>query len=355
MVLAVNERKIKVDQAETAALHPSLSLSIRDLLLKEIIDKAMGDSPRVKDLASQIKHRMEIIKIEKYETFINVAGVDAGSQILPLASRKFAVIGALVYYCPTGFKFFLEPESLSSPYNHNGEGFTGSVNLRREAKLYETAYKFIEARPDTELILIDGPLAFSNWWRNAGEEKDRQRLINAVNRLLKKCRNTSIVIAGIVKRPSARYLINYLGLQNETDLSDSFIMHQALSPGERTDIFSPRCGLRMATGSSSIMDAIETPIYAFYCRLTNEWNIPPIRIDIPAYCLGLLDDIASYCYSTSLWEGIPLPIVKADEEVKVSRRFIGDVYTEILSRVGRQNGEISQLAPYWGESDWMGL
>ena len=54
------------------------------------------------------------------------------------------------------------------------------------------------------------------------------------------------------------------------------------------------------------------------------------------------------------WKGIPMPIVRADEEVKISRRFIGEVYRDIVCRVGRTTGELSHLAPYWGEGQWMG-
>jgi hypothetical protein len=49
-----------------------------------------------------------------------------------------------------------------------------------------------------------------------------------------------------------------------------------------------------------------------------------------------------------------MPIVRADEEVKISRRFIGEVYRDIVGRVGRTTGELSHLAPYWGEGQWMG-
>jgi hypothetical protein len=102
------------------------------------------------------------------------------------------------------------------------------------------------------------------------------------------------------------------------------------------------------------MDALESPIYSFYARTSKEWSIPPIRIDTPAFCLGELGEIADYCYGSSFWEGIPLPIVKADEEVKVSKRFISGVYGDIVGRVSRLSGEISHLAPYWGEGGWLG-
>jgi hypothetical protein len=260
----------------------------------------------------------------------------------------------MAYSLNDGHKFFLQPESFSQPYSLARDRFPSTVNLRREAKLYETANRFLEEHGGTDLLLIDGPLAFSNAWRNAGREEDRRRLIDAVNLLLDKCRQLGVVAAGVVKRPSARYLVHYLGLQDETDLSDSFLMLHALEPGQRTDIFSAKTAMRMASGGSGFMDAVDEPIYSFYARLTGEWSIPPIRIDLPAFCLSEIDDVADYCYSTSLYNGVPLAIVKADEAVKVTRRFISDVYSEIVTRVGREAGEVSQLAPYWGEGEWMG-
>ncbi len=352
-VLAYNE-KSQLNTAMDKRAPPNLSLSLRNLLLTEITSDILEEGPHIKELASRIRAEDTFYTLRKREAYRRVVGVDAGSQIIPLASRRYAVIGAMMYSLHDGSRYFLAPESLSQPYSLVGDRFPSTVNLRREAKLYETATRFLDEHGGPELLLIDGPLAFSNMWSNAGREKDRRRLIEAVKGLLKKCRRLGVVTAGIVKRPSARYMVHYLGLQDETDLSDSFLMLHALEPGQRTDIFSPRTAMRMASGGSGFMDAVEEPIYSFYARLTGEWSIPPIRIDLPAYCLSGIDDVADYCYSTSLYNGVPLAIVKADEAVKVTRRFISDVYSEIVTRVGREVGEVSQLAPYWGEGEWMG-
>lgn len=333
---------------------PYLYLSIRNLLLDEVTSYVEEDSPSVKRLASRIRNEMDIYAMTKREPFSEVAGADAGSHVLPLASRRYAVISALVYSMPSGSRFFLEPESFSFPYSAEGERMKGVVNVRREAKLYETACSFIEDDPGVQLILVDGPLAFSNWWSMAGREADRRRLIDAVRRLLGLCMEGGITVAGVVKRPSARYLVYSLGLQRETELTDSFLMLHTLQPGERTDIFSPRSALRKAVKVSPFMDAIGHPIYSFYARLSREWSIPPMRIDLPAFCLGQLEDVADYCHGSSFWEGIPLAIVRADEEVRITRRFMGEVYRDIVGRVGRLSGEVSHLAPYWGEGRWMG-
>ena len=352
-VLAYNEKN-QLNAAMDTRAPANLSLSLRNLLLTEITSDILEEGPHVKELAARIRAEDTFYSLRKREAYRRVTGVDAGSQIIPLASRRYAVIGAMAYSLHDGGRFFLQPESLSQSYSLARDRFPSTVNLRREAKLYETATRYLEEHQCPELLLIDGPLAFSNVWSGAGREEDRRRLIDAVRGLLEMCRRLGVVAAGVVKRPSARYMVHYLGLQDETDLPDSFLMLHALEPGQRTDVFSARTAMRMASRGSGFMDAIEEPIYSFYARLTGEWSIPPIRIDLPAFCLSEIDDVADYCYSTSVYRGIPLAIVKADEAVKVTRRFISDVYSEIVARVGREMGEVSQLAPYWGEGEWMG-
>jgi hypothetical protein len=351
LVLSLEERASVVESGRPGG---SLSLSIRDLLLGEISRDVTSEQPRVAALAARIREEMCLYPMTKHESYKRVAGVDAGSQILPLASKRYGIISALTYGLPRGSKFWMPPESMSLPYGVAGNRFEGMVNARREAKLYETAATYLEAHPDTELMLVDGPLAFSDWWRMAGCHKDQKRLLDAVNRLMRMSRDAGVKLAGVVKRPSARYLLYHLGLQGETQLPDSFLLLHALKPGERTDIFSPKMALMEANRPAEFMGCLDVPVYSFYGRMTREWSIPPIRIDLPAHCLGALDDVADYCYGSALGNGVPLPIVKADEEVKISRRFMAEVYGEVLSRVSRRTGEVRGLAPYWGEGKWMG-
>ena len=341
-------------QIESPSLHPNLCLAIRNLMLDEVSNDIERDSPRVRELAARLRRELSLFEMHKRDAFQAVSGADAGSQILPLASRRYAIISALVYSFPSGHRFYLHPESLTYSYSLSGEKFKSTVNVRREAKLYETASCFIETDPEVKLILVDGPLAFSNWWSIAGQGRDRRRLLSAVNRFLKLCAEEGIVVAGIVKRPSARYLVNHLKLQDETDLPDAFLLLQALRPGERTEVFSPRMALRRVGKITSFLDAVDSPILSFYGRFSQDWFIPPIRIDLPAFSLGHLDEIADYCHWSSIWNGIPLPIVRADEEVRISRRFMGEIYKDIVSCVGRLTGDFSHLAPYWGEGGWMG-
>jgi hypothetical protein len=334
--------------------HPNLLFAIRKLMLEEVSDEVERKMPEVMEMATRLRKELPLFDMRKREAFKLVAGVDAGSQILILASTRYAIISALAYSLPSGSCFFHAPESLSYPLSFPGARFRGVVSVRREACLYETACSFIEGNPGVDLVLIDGPLAFSNLWGITGREQDRRRLIDGVNRFLDLCMDANVVVSGIVKRPSARYLVYYMGLKEATELSDSFLLLQALRSGERTDIFSPRAALRRVSRASTFMDAVHYPIYSFYGRFSHDWSIPPVRIDLPVFSLGHLDDIADYCYGTSFWMGIPHAIVRADEEVRISKQFMSDVYMEIVSRVGRRTGKVSLLAPRWGEGVWMG-
>lgn len=339
---------------DRAPHRPNLFLDIRNLMIKEILMNIEEESSKVKETASKLRNALSIVKMKKREPFQNVSGVDAGSQILPLASRRYFIISALVYSIPSGSRFFLPPESITLPYAVTGEKIWGVVNTRREAKLYETAYEFILKQPHVRLILVDGPLVLSNWWNMVGSIEDRKRLIRAINRFLRLCMEEDVVVAGITKRPSARYLIHHMEMQNETEMPDAFLLLHSLMPGERTEIFSPRETLRQASKAAPFMDAVPCPIYSFYGRFSRDWSIPPVRIDLPHYSLVYLNDIADYCYGSSFWEGVPLAIIRADEEVRISKRFMAEVYTEAVSYVGRRRGELSYLAPYWGEGRWMG-
>ena len=103
------------------------------------------------------------------------------------------------------------------------------------------------------------------------------------------------------------------------------------------------------------MDAISFPIYSFYGRFSKEWSIPPIRVDLPAYCLAFLDEIVDYCNYSSFWGGIPLAIIRADEEVRISKSFMSEIYADMINEASYQNWDVSHLAPYWGEGKWMGV
>jgi hypothetical protein len=334
---------------------PNLSLSFRKIILDAITDTVFNETPKIYQITKIIKKQIKIYELNRIENYFQVIGVDAGSQLIPLASRQYAVLGALAYSLPEGGRFFLQPKFISQSYNSSIGKFRSRIDLLRETMLFETACKYLDQNKNVDAIIIDGPLAISNWTLKIGEEKARINLVKTINKLLFKCQKYGVTIAGIVKRPTSRHLVKLLGLEQKTEYTDSFLMLHTLEVGERTEIFNLNNSLGIASNKRKPMAGINIPIYSTYVRLSKEWKNPPIRLDIPSYCLDQLDDIANYCYATTYWHGIPLVIVKADEEVKVSKKFVSDIYNEALNIVSRVNGEITQLAPYWGDGTWMGV
>lgn len=353
-MLIQNEKNNEAEIYSSVDMESSnISLAIRNILLKKVSEDVLREFRNIRELASHIRRKVEPVCVEKSEEFQEVAGADAGSQVLPLASRRYGIISALVFSVSSGRRFFHPPECIELPYTVARNRSDGVINVRREAKLFETAYSFVQETPNTEFILIDGPLAFSNLWSMRGSRDDQNRLVKAVNSLLRFCSKNNIAVAGIVKRPSARYLVYHLGLQDNTDLPDSFLLLHALRVGERTELFNPRSALNKVIRQHQFMDIIDYPIYSYYIRLSPNWTIPPFRIDIPAFSINLEDEVAAYCYWSSIWNGLPLPIARADEEVRISKHFISEIYSEMVSYLGTRIGEVSYLAPFWGEEEWM--
>jgi hypothetical protein len=333
---------------ERATTYPRLCLALRSLILDEVSKDVQEDLLRLPQVVSAVKERITIHCVDRQIAYNRVAGVDAGSQRVPLASRWFAVIAALVYQLPNAERYFMKPEPIKLPYSFSSEKFHEIVSLRREAKLFETSASFLMNRGSADLVLVDGPLAFGNWWANKGEKQDRSALVSSINLLLNLCAEKGVSVAGVVKRANARYLINYLGLRQMTNLSDAFVLLQMLKPGERTEIFSPKEALKRAMRAAPFMDQIDHPIYSFYLRSSPNCLFPPIRIDIPEFMLDSVDALAGYCYSTAVHEGIPLAIVKADEEVRVTKNFVDEIYSELIPRLENRFGASSLAAREWG-------
>ncbi|UCC33864.1 MAG: DNA double-strand break repair nuclease NurA [Candidatus Bathyarchaeota archaeon] len=306
--------------------------------MNEVSNDAREDFAKLPEIISEVKRQLDFYPVSHNIVYRRVAGADAGSQRVPLASRWFAVMTALVYQMPNSCRYFTRPETIKLPYGFSSERFYEIVSVRRETKLFKTAVSFLANDNRVDLMLIDGPLAFSNWWVRKGEERERLALISSINLLLNRCAERGVAVAGIVKRATARYLVRYLGLQERTHLPDAFILLQALESGERTAIFSPRSALRRTTKTTPFMDLINWPIHSFYLRASSNPLLPPIRIDVPEFMLKQVNPLADYIRATAVRDGIPLAIVKADEEVRVTKRFVNEVYSELIPRLERRFG-----------------
>ena len=317
----------------------NLELALRNKILLDITNKVLGEEPLLLGQVAQLRERLSFTTLQGRKTYGTVASVDAGSQVLPLASGRYGVACASVYVFPLGERFFLEPVSLFEP-SGLGRGFKALVDLRRECLLLETALEFLGGGGEVEALLLDGPLTLDQWPRRSLDVKGFLQLRSRLGQLVDLCEELGIPLAGVVKRPSGRQLQRALGL--EGSYSDAYLLSLAMSAGEATEPFP-------LGGGSGLGFAV----YSAYLRLSGRWDAPPVRLDVPQWCLDQMGGLSDYCYYYALDSGLPLPIVKADEATKISDGFMAQVYGEALSRVASESGRVSLLTPFWGERSWL--
>lgn len=322
-------------KAQMGLTYPKFCLMVREVVLERLLANAENDNALIKGIIEEVKGRGRFYPIDTSTTIKLVAGADAGSYVFPLSSRYLAVISSVVHRLPESRCYFLKPVAVEHPHVISDEKFDEILCLNREAFLFRAATQYIKSNSDeVELLLVDGPLAFSNWFSCIGREEDRQFLASCVNDLLDYCERAGICVAGVVKRATARCYLKHLGLEQKTVLSDSSVLIHVLRKGYRTELFSP---------ASSFMDRINFLIDSFYARFSADDIISPVRIDMPKFSEGSVDDVASYCYIKAHFLGIPLPITKADEDARLAKRFMREIYAEALSKAKRRFGSISWL------------
>ncbi len=99
-MLAVKEKTIQEQITRPPAPTNNLSLSLRNLILSEITENVFTETPKINQIVETIRKEVEITPLRKDESYVQVLGVDAGSQVIPLASMQYAVIAALAYRFP---------------------------------------------------------------------------------------------------------------------------------------------------------------------------------------------------------------------------------------------------------------
>ncbi len=257
-----------------------------------------------------------------------VAAVDGGSSILPFADVNVGFAAALaVIHDDEHRRRIMEPKLLIQEYGEDDGEFSDRLDIERETMLLMLAQKVVEEnKPD--LLIVDGPLI--------PRPKYVGEYVYQLKSLIELCKERDVMVAGFVKRPQSRYL-STLG-------TDRSLLSATLEKNEA-------CPWPPATPPTEKTDAKYT-----YIKLLNEPEAGVFRIDTPPYiddsrALEILEYIT---YSSDPVHGPPALIMKADEEVKISRRLVTDLYKScihrVLSNVPRKLW--APLVPRWGEKIW---
>lgn len=202
------------------------------------------------------------------------------------------------------------------------------LDKTREALVFETACKIVTK--DLDLLIIDGPLApygalAKKTMQTKLEENAWERYKKAVLKLHEEAGSKEQSVVGFVKRPRSTYIMRLFGQHG----FDHVYLSRIIKPGE----YYPNPPLNLSQYTYLFHDPEVSELISSVCIMTTYLRLlestPPSRVDLGCG-VTKYENVLSYLYSTKTREGIPYPIMKADEEAKITRRLIKELYEDAL-------------------------
>lgn len=293
--------------------------------------------------AEKFSQDMETVDVESLKplrvdparprSFRKIAAVDGGSGILSFADREVGFIAAIAVIDDgrRHVRKIARPKILTQRYGEDEGDFSDRLDVERETLLIEVARKI----SNLDLLMVDGPLI--------PRPKYVGEYLLQLRSLIEESEKDNRLLVGFVKRPQSRFLVaEEFGGKG---FYDRTILSALLEKGEAYP-WPPR-----------IRELKSVPAAKYtYLRLMDPPSPSVFRLDFPAYLDDeRIHDILSYILRTSdPVVGVPALLMKADEEVKISKRLVVELYRECFENlVGRFDPKLwSPLAPKWGERIW---
>lgn len=242
--------------------------------------------------------------------------------------------------------------------------FLRLLDLRREACIFKLAHEYLK-KNNVDIVLIDGSLLPFTNLRHLEKHnevlREYENYVTSLSKLHEYCLKKGVLLIGFVKRLRSKLLTNpsedltvqipynELTIIKETflrTLHDVLLVDLFLNENE----FFPKVPLII---QHSRYDSIK--VSSVYLKTKRDNT--PYRIDVAGSvfsnntfsidnfykALGL---IKYFMTST----GIPYPILKVDEEVKLSNRLVRELYDDIrYYYINKRKGRIISMKTSWGE------
>jgi len=313
-------------ESEEVKTYPELVKLIRIKLENYLQDKLSSFRDSISSLPSISGYR-----VEPRFWFRSMAAVDAGSFTITMAEKHVSVISALaILRSDSGFRRrIMSPMIIEQRRSEKDHDFMKRVDMCRESLLMKLAEKIVDEKP--ELILVDGPLISIPLFE--------EEYLDAVRSLIRRAQEEDVILAGFVKRPQSEFIASSLNLS----FMDSVILSSCLKGSE--------CYPWPA--EERLDDRARLMLRYTYLKTSNDHRILPFRIDFPSHVdeadqLKVLSHIMATCDPV---KGVPAMLLMVDEEVKLSRRLIKDIYQEAVERLmGRYpRNSWGAMMTRWGE------
>lgn len=353
MVSYIDEEKTYTYSEVIAHVREKLSRYIEKI---GALLEASGEKPGLNELGARIG---KAAVSGATESFDRIAVVDGGSNILSLNIGYIGVVvavGVLIAGNRIEYRVLGEPEIVPSdprelPLYENPDMIGDIADKLREALVFETARRLLKHKPD--LLIVDGPIIpygalAKKTIGSSSEEYAWKRYRESVINLHRESVESEVNVIGFVKRPRSKYISMKLGV----DGFDHVLLSKYIDSGEYAP--DPPWELDYTTEyfhEKEVAEIIKSirPRYT-YIRLTS--STPPYRVDI-AHVVRSYREILSYLYRSRTREGIPYPLMKADEDTKLTRKLVRELYEDALHnyivRYARDNPDkIIPILPEYG-------
>jgi len=297
------------------------------LLRERITSYVRRGIERAKVLREAVRLVGEPVEVEGRLWRGSVGAADGGSAILPFADRDVGFISAITVVDDGKSYHRRFRGDLITQREDEGDGeFSDRLDLEREEMMLALAAESVK---DASLLIVDGPLV--------PRPKYSGEYILQLKRLISEAEKAGTALVGFVKRPQSSFLEEL----KETDLTDRAGLYMVLEEGQVYP-WPPR--KREERG----FEALYT-----YIRLAPPPSAGVFRVDAPAW-MGedeLFEVLRHIAATSDPVKSVPAILSKADEEVKMSRRLVRELYREVFeTEAGRVEPKLWTLVTLrWGE------
>jgi len=313
---------------EEVKTYSELIVKIRSKLLSEMGRWASSFSKTIEDLDLKVSGHPIECKTSRFEGV--VGAVDGGSMVIPFADRLVGIASALAVRSREYFeRKILEPKILLQEDGESEGDFVDRVDIERETMVMWLANNILDW---VDLLIIDGPLIPRPEY--VGE------YLYQLRTLLDRATEQAKPIVGFVKRPHSMFIEEF----RETGFTDRAILSSML---EKLQLYPwpPRThAFKSFELRYTYIKMLDPPLSGVF------------RLDFPKHLSEeeVLDVIGYLAGSSDPLTGVPAILLKADEEVKMSRRLMVDLYRDCFSKISTEMDPKlwSPLAPRWGETLW---
>lgn len=253
-----------------------------------------------------------------------VAAADGGSCTLPFADRSVGFVAAIsVLDDGGGFRRRFRGDLIVQAEGEDDGAFSDRLDVEREAMMLSLA---AEAVSEASLLIVDGPLI--------PRPKYVGEYVYQLRHLIEEAERAGTALVGFVKRPQSRFLEE---LEPYPALTDRAALYMVLD-NHQAYPWPPR--------------RREGVLYT-YIRLAMPPHAGVFRIDAPEWMgeEGVMEALRHIVASSDPQRFVPAILAKADEEVKMSRRLVKDIYREAFEReTGGVDPRLWSLVTLrWGE------